>query len=178
MTEITLAAKIPGSRTEFATFLYADIGTEKNGSVLTVLSAMARMNLDPWREAATLAELPAKKAVKRLTDLIASLPENASPAAEQEATAERLVKLLPRQGLLDTLPASQGHTNIPPYLQGVAEMWSSKAPVYILILLIALTLAAGWFVADTPASIQVRPTASETAAKPTLPAATSKDQKQ
>jgi hypothetical protein len=33
-------------------FLYAEVGTELNGSTLTVLSVFARLGEDPWGEAA------------------------------------------------------------------------------------------------------------------------------
>ena len=39
-------------------FLYADVGTEPNGSTLTILSMIARLGRDPWAEAANWATLP------------------------------------------------------------------------------------------------------------------------
>lgn len=33
-------------------FLYADVGIEANGSMLTILSLLARLGKDPWTEAA------------------------------------------------------------------------------------------------------------------------------
>jgi hypothetical protein len=33
-------------------FVFADIGTELNGSNLTILSALSRLGKDPWVEAA------------------------------------------------------------------------------------------------------------------------------
>ena len=43
---------------EFNEFLFAFVGEEKSGQQLTVLSALARLGLDPWGEAARLSELP------------------------------------------------------------------------------------------------------------------------
>jgi hypothetical protein len=43
---------------EFDDFLYAPIVEGGNGMVLSVLSALARVNVDPWDEAARLARLP------------------------------------------------------------------------------------------------------------------------
>ena len=40
------------------TFLFAEVGTETNGSVLTVLSVLARLGRDPWEQAARWASLP------------------------------------------------------------------------------------------------------------------------
>ena len=42
---------------EFNDFLHAPIGAERNGMVHNMISAFARLDLDPWREAAHLSEL-------------------------------------------------------------------------------------------------------------------------
>lgn len=43
---------------EFNEFLFAVVGEERGGQQLTVLSALARLGLDPWGEAARLSKLP------------------------------------------------------------------------------------------------------------------------
>ena len=43
---------------EFNDFLFAAIGADAGGTYLTVVSALARLDLDPWAEAAILARLP------------------------------------------------------------------------------------------------------------------------
>jgi hypothetical protein len=63
---------------EFNEFLFAPIGEEKNGMLLSVLSALARLDVDPWREAAELAQLPRQTATQRLASLIAALPDGPS----------------------------------------------------------------------------------------------------
>lgn len=47
---------------EFNEFLFAPVGEEGNGTVLTVLSAFTRLGMDPWGEAALLSELPKEAA--------------------------------------------------------------------------------------------------------------------
>jgi hypothetical protein len=42
----------------FDEFLSASIVEEKNGMALSVMSAFARRNVDPWQEAARLSQLP------------------------------------------------------------------------------------------------------------------------
>jgi hypothetical protein len=42
---------------EFERFLYASVGEDRNGYVVTVLSALARLGLDPWAETADLVTL-------------------------------------------------------------------------------------------------------------------------
>jgi hypothetical protein len=86
-------APIEGCR--FDDFLYAPVGDERNGMVLTVLSALARMDLDPWREAARLAEMSTEAATGKMRLLIAALPEEASAHANADAIATRLIALLP-----------------------------------------------------------------------------------
>jgi hypothetical protein len=84
-----------GGRTEFDKFLYATIEVESNGMPLSVLSALARLNVDPWEEASRLAALPTEAATRFLTTLIAALPGSSSARADPELQAKRLSALLP-----------------------------------------------------------------------------------
>jgi hypothetical protein len=79
---------------EFDSFLFASIGEERNGMMLSVLSALARLDVDPWQEAASLRGLPAGAAIERLTLLFSSLPI-ARPIPLAPATVARLIGLLP-----------------------------------------------------------------------------------
>ena len=63
---------------------------------LSVLSALTRLDLDPWQEAAELSELPKDKAAVRLETLIARLPGPRLTQADLRAIADRLTALLPR----------------------------------------------------------------------------------
>ncbi len=60
---------------EFNEFLFAPIGADRNGAYLSVVSALARLDLDPWAEAAKLAKLPIEIATQKLSSLIAALPD-------------------------------------------------------------------------------------------------------
>jgi hypothetical protein len=82
---------------EFDDFLFATIGDEKNGMLLTVLSALARQDVDPWQEAAALARMPREAATDRMTKFIAALPERPPALRDPGAIAARLVAFLPRQ---------------------------------------------------------------------------------
>ena len=62
---------------------------------VSVLSGLARSDLDPWLEAAKLAELPGKSAVERLASLIETLPGRVWAQPEARAVATRLIALLP-----------------------------------------------------------------------------------
>jgi hypothetical protein len=81
---------------QFDDFLFSSIGEDRNAMPLSVLSALARLDIDPWQEAAELARLPPETAKQRLASSIAALP-NAWPAhLELKIIAARLVALLPR----------------------------------------------------------------------------------
>ena len=55
---MTHAALAPLIGAEFDKFLGAPIGEGRNGTPLSVLSALARLDVDPWQEAASLARMP------------------------------------------------------------------------------------------------------------------------
>lgn len=74
-------------------FLYAHVGESTNGAPLTVLSVLARQNVDPWEEAADLSRLPPGTAAQRLSAMITGSPVESS---NQAAVAVRLIALLPR----------------------------------------------------------------------------------
>jgi hypothetical protein len=79
---------------QFDKFLFAAVGESKDGMCVTVLSALARLNVDPWKKAAELARLPGEVAAQKLASLIATLPDLRSANLEP-GTIDRLVTLLP-----------------------------------------------------------------------------------
>lgn len=79
----------------FNDFLYAPIGEEDNGMVLTALSALARLGVDPWDEAARLSEQSKEAATKRLTSIISGLPRGRWAQSSAGDIAARLSALLP-----------------------------------------------------------------------------------
>jgi hypothetical protein len=84
---------------EFDSFLLAPIGEEKNGMLLSVLSALARRDIDPWQEAARLSRLPRAVATDSLCAVIAALPAGVAHPADPRSIAERLIALLPAGGV-------------------------------------------------------------------------------
>ncbi len=76
-------------------FLYADVGAEPNGATITILSVLARLDRDPWAEAARWAALPKALAADSLARAIAEMPLLPSALAASRDTALRLVQLLP-----------------------------------------------------------------------------------
>jgi hypothetical protein len=93
---VTPATSISFFRPEFDDFLQASIGIERNDMPLSVLSALARLDLDPWKEAAELSELPRDCATRKLAALIERMPGGQWAQAESGGIAHRLIQLLPR----------------------------------------------------------------------------------
>jgi hypothetical protein len=62
---------------------------------LSVVSALARLGIDPWREAARLAGLPKPTAAAALAGMIGELPASAAPRFDAVTCASRLIELLP-----------------------------------------------------------------------------------
>jgi hypothetical protein len=79
-------------------FLFASVGDDGGGAPLSTASVLARLDIDPWEEAAQLTRLPKDHAVRRLAALLARLPGRPAGLAESETIAVRLVALLPRGG--------------------------------------------------------------------------------
>lgn len=99
---MTLRPEYALGHSEFNDFLFALVGEEKSGTQLTVLSALTRLGLDPWGEAARLSKLTKKAAINALAAKIATLPEGDWRASDSQSIAVRLVDLLPR------------HVSVPP----------------------------------------------------------------
>lgn len=85
-------------QSEFNDFLFAIVGEEKNGTDLTVLSALARRDLDPWEEASRLSKMTKPAATDALATAIHSLPDGNWKTSDARSIAVRLVDHLPGHG--------------------------------------------------------------------------------
>ncbi len=92
---MALAARFSLLHSDLNDFLFASVGEEQNGVTLSVVSALTRLGLDPWEEAARLTPLPKARAAEALAPLIARLPICRTRSSDDLAISERLVKLLP-----------------------------------------------------------------------------------
>ena len=81
---------------EFDRFLFAPLGEDANGLPLSVVSLLARIDLDPWQEAGDLAALPLEAAARRLARSLDTLMDPALRQANTETVVLRLLALLPR----------------------------------------------------------------------------------
>jgi len=88
---------------EFNDFLFAPVCEERDETPLSVISALARLDLDPWEEAAALAGLAREPAARRLASLLAKLPYGPSARPDPGTISARLVALLPQRSKSEAL---------------------------------------------------------------------------
>ena len=85
----------PNLSPTFNDFLFATVCEERNDMPLKVVSALARLDLDPWTEAASLARMPAEGAALRLSSLLAEVIDGPTVETNRATLSDRLVALLP-----------------------------------------------------------------------------------
>ncbi len=117
---MTLRPEFTLGHSPYNAFLFAEVGDEQVGVPLTVLTALTRLGVDPWQEAARLSDLPRDAAARALAATIARLPEGNWKATDAEAIAARLVSWLPEHSARPIPPVapagSRGGTNMGPGL--------------------------------------------------------------
>jgi len=74
---------------------------------LSVLSALARMNVDPWEEATRLAAMPKVIAERTLVSTLDLVTGRGWNQSEAEVIAARLIRLLPQRRDGETIAATQ-----------------------------------------------------------------------
>jgi hypothetical protein len=119
------SAMVLSRGSEFDAFLFAPIVEEKNGMLLSVLSALARLDLDPWREAAELTRMPMETAKQRLKSLIETLPDGPPTRPELETISTRLIALLPCR-VRSSIPSSEAFPD-------TLAVLNSRAFIYVVL---------------------------------------------
>jgi len=142
-----LPASSPGS--EFDRFLYAPIALNSHGVLQSVLSALARQDLDPWLEAAALTRLPAQIAAQKLCAVITALPEVPGTSHDPHAIAVRLIALLPSRSRADAQGPQQTSAPGAPKSPG-----KSVNQLLIIVACVALALLGEWLTSATPTPAQ------------------------
>jgi|SRR5579863_3032281 len=148
---------------EFDDFLYASIDEDRNGKPLSVLSALARLEVDPWREAVKLARLPKEDASKRLAALIAAQPDEPSAHRPVQTIAARLIAVLPQGGGLIVQPRKTS--------PGASGMSSSRPITLVVVLILMLIAFFGLLIRSSSTPGDNTPPASSISAvsRPALP---------
>jgi hypothetical protein len=99
--------ELSGLESQYDAFLFASL-SETDEMTLSVLSLLARQDVDPWQEAARLTQLPKAQAINSLAAKIwKSNSERWSPS-EASILAARLIKLLPSHSRLHSSPLWAG----------------------------------------------------------------------
>lgn len=88
---------LPRLESQYDAFLFATI-CETDEMTLSVLSVLARHDVDPWQEAARLAQLSRDQAVNSLASRIWKSNSERWSASEANVLAARLIELLPSHG--------------------------------------------------------------------------------
>lgn len=114
----------------FDAFLFAAVGDETNGMALTVLSALSRLDIDPWADAARLSSLSKDSAIVALAQSIARLPRGTWQATDVTAIATRLVELLPKPQ--STTPKAVVRALVRP------TAWRRRATMVLTVMCVAL----------------------------------------
>jgi hypothetical protein len=154
-------------RSEFDEFLYAPVDEGNGGTFLSVLSALARLDVDPWQEAASLAQMSREHATQRLESLIAALPGGLLAHLESRTIAARLIARLPRAPSFTAV----ARTASPQAGAGT----NSRAIAYVVIInviFMALAFGSQYFTAghQPPAQVGHSPVSAAGMAAPKIPA--------
>jgi hypothetical protein len=143
--EMTGSGSISVVGSEFNVFLFARVCEDRNDTPLSVLSALARLNLDPWQEAAELAQLPRESATQRLASSIAALADGPLPHLGH-GIAARLIELLPL------------HVNSEAPARGTvadaSDVRKFRAGLCMYAIFIIVMMAAQWIAASLQAPTQ------------------------
>jgi hypothetical protein len=92
---MTLPVRFSLLHSDLNDFLFAFVGDQRNGMPLNVVSALTRLDVDPWEEAARLAALPKALAAEALAPMIAQLTIFRRQQSDNLVISQRLVELLP-----------------------------------------------------------------------------------
>jgi hypothetical protein len=163
VVEMPRSVSFAQTRSQFDAFLYAPVEEDNNGGFLSVLSALARSDLDPWTEAGILSRMAPENAIQRLAFLISTLPGTTLADVNSRTIAARLIALLPNAASFNLIPRETApHAPVPLIL----------TPLY-LILITAVLLAFAFARQDIEASRQASPHISPAShsgnAVPTIP---------
>ena len=95
MVEASQSTSALTLRSDFDAFLFAKVDEVTRDVPLRVVSVLARLDLDPWAEAAELTQMSKDTAVHRLTALLNNSPDGPPTETESQTIAARLISLLP-----------------------------------------------------------------------------------
>ena len=116
---------------DYDAFLFARAGDDRNGAAVTVLSVLARLDLEPWTEAQELARLGRDDAQVRLTNHFRAITDVPALALASERRAAKLVLLLPKCAPLSVPNSLETSTKI---LSTPSIFWTMMVLVGVAVL--------------------------------------------
>jgi len=122
--------------TPFDRFLYASVGDDRNGNVVTVLSTLARLGVDPWSEAADLSDLTRDDARARLGTLLTRFNDVPALVSEHGPITARLLELLPK---------TSGRATVQGAVLSAPAIISRIGPILALLMVILLLAQTFFF---------------------------------
>ena len=108
--------------TSYDSFLFAPVCDDANGTRLSVISALARMGVDPWEEATRLAAMPKAIAEKTLLSILDLVSGRSWKSPEAAAIAAQLVRLLPQPNEAASMSTTQP-ASVPAQRQSYWWVW-------------------------------------------------------
>jgi hypothetical protein len=138
---MTLRREYSLGHSEYNAFLFAAVGEEKIGMPLTVLTALTRLDVDPWLEAARLAGLSKEAALQAFTATIARLPEGDWKVSDAGTIAARLLNWLPGKST-PAVPAMAVPRNVGGRMKSGFAPWLVWGALAVAILLVTVYLQA------------------------------------
>lgn len=96
---------------QYDEFLFAVACDNPDGTQISVLSALARMDVDPWEEAARLSAMPKEDAEKVIVSLLHRTSGHSGRPSEDAAIATRLVQLLHGDDSAGSASATTGNSD-------------------------------------------------------------------
>ena len=153
--EMTLATATSALDSRFDPFLYAAVREGTDDAPLTVLSVLARLDIDPWEEAARLAQLPREAAARALAGLISALPKGSATPPDSATIAARLITLLPRRSERE-ITTAQRVPSLGPRVIQVPNRATILARAVLCLIVLALLLVSQWIVVSQLASLPAK----------------------
>jgi hypothetical protein len=143
-----MASTTAASSKTYDPFLEAPLGEQPNGMPVSVFSALARLGIEPRREAERLAQLSENAAAAALEGMIAQVSDGHWIASDAKNLAKRAIELLPTRRTKIEAPAEGGPS--------AAATRRKQAWLWIVVGVLAgavlyVMLPAGNSPSDTPA---------------------------
>ena len=116
---------------DYDAFLFAEVGEDRTGAAVTVLSALARLDLEPWTEARALSRMDPEDARARLKMHFEAITDIPALALATQGRAAKLVSLLPKHAPIRvSKPFEAGNTRLPK----LSMSWKTMAVLGVVVL--------------------------------------------